>query len=225
MKLPPGPLGSHDSGRVVNVSRLKSLKRLSATANELNAMARSLKANKGSVYLADQATESKVKQLDLSNVQVLAFATHALITNQKGVPEPGLVLTPPKTQQDSNDFDDGFLSASEVAQLKLNADWVILSAYNTASDDGTLGAEGLSGLAKAFFYAGSRSLLVSHWSVESSSSVKLTTRMIKEAANDNKVGHAEALKRSIMHLMMEDKKTVYAHPMFWAPFSIVGEGK
>ena len=72
--------------------------------------------------------------------------------------EAGLVLTPPEK---SNEQDDGFQTASEVAQLKLNADWVILSACDTASSDGTPGAEGLSGLAKAFFFAGSRALLVS----------------------------------------------------------------
>ncbi len=93
---------------------------------------------------------------NLDDVRVLAFASHGLVAGQlKGAPELGLVLTPPEQ-------DDGFLTASAVAQLKLNAAWVILSACNTASSDGTPGAEGLSGLAKAFFYAGSRALLVSH---------------------------------------------------------------
>ncbi len=54
------------------------------------------------------------------------------------------------------------LTASEIATLDLDADWVILSACNTAAADGTPGAEGLSGMAKAFFYAGARALLVSH---------------------------------------------------------------
>ena len=81
----------------------------------------------------------------------------------EGTSEPGLILTPPKEQ---TDLDDGYLSASEVAALKLDADWVILSACNTAAG-GAEGAEALSGLARAFFYAGARAMLVSHWSVDS----------------------------------------------------------
>jgi CHAT domain-containing protein len=79
-----------------------------------------------------------------------------ILANQlKGLSEPGLVFTPPTK---GTDKDDGYLTAGEVAQLNLNADWVILSACNTAAPDGTPGAEGLTGLAKAFFYAGARSL-------------------------------------------------------------------
>ena len=81
----------------------------------------------------------------------------------KGLPEPALVLMPPKV---GTKADDGLLLASEIAQLKLNADWVVLSACNTAAGEGPDG-EGLSGLAKAFFYAGTRALLVSHWRISS----------------------------------------------------------
>jgi CHAT domain-containing protein len=106
----------------------------------------------------------------------------------------------------------------------LICDLVVLSTWNTASADGTPGADALSGLAKAFFYAGSRALLVSHWPVASDASVQLTTKMLKETANDNKIGRAEALKRSMLSLMNSQDKPHYAHPMFWAPFVVVGEG-
>ena len=99
----------------------------------------------------------------------------------------------------------------------------VMAACNTASSDGTPGAEGLSGLAKAFFYAGSRALLVSHWPVESRSAAKLTTRMLKEA-KDKTIGRAEALKRSMLAIMNTPKQPHLAHPMFWAPFTVVGEG-
>jgi CHAT domain-containing protein len=69
----------------------------------------------------------------------------------KGLVEPALVLTPPaKATPD----DDGLLTASKIATLKLNGDWVMLSACNTAAGDGTPDAGGMSGRAKAFFYAG-----------------------------------------------------------------------
>src|SRR5262249_57116814 len=107
----------------------------------------------------------------------------------------GLVLTPPARPTLD---DDGLLRASQVAQLKLNADFVILSACNTAASDGTPGAEGLSGLAKAFFYAGALSLLVSHWEVQSEPTVKLTTGLIRALTIDPSIGPSEALRRSIL---------------------------
>lgn len=91
--------------------------------------------------------------MSLADYRVISFATHGLVTGElKGLPEPALVLTPPA---EGTAADDGLLTASEIAQLDLRADWVVLSACKTAAG-GEPGAEGLSGLAKAFFYAGSR---------------------------------------------------------------------
>ena len=208
-------------GSIVDGKALRKLGRLPDTAKELRALAQTLSADETSLYLADRATESQIKDMDLSNTRVLAFSTHGLISGElRGVQEPGLVLTPPEK---GTEKDDGYLTASEVAGLKLNADWVILSACNTASSDGTPGAEGLSGLAKAFFYAGTRALLVSHWPVESSAATQLTTRMLQEIKT-KAVGRAEALKRSMIALMNAPGKEHFAHPMFWAPFIVVGEG-
>jgi CHAT domain-containing protein len=163
-----------------------------------------------------------VKTLDLSKYRTIAFATHgAMAGDIGGVGEAGLILTPPL--QGTTD-DDGYLSASEVARLKLNADWVVLSACNTAAADGTPGAEGLSGLAKAFFYAGARSLLVSHWWVASDATVPLTTTMLKEYEANPAQGKAEAHRKAMMALMVTPDHPEYAHPIFWAPFVIVGEG-
>ena len=108
-----------------------------------------------------------------------------------------------------------------MAQLKLNADWVILSACNTAAADGTPGANGLSGLAKAFFYAGSRALLVSHWPVVSDAAVTLTTSML--AAAKTGLTRAEAHRQAMM-AMIDTGLARNAHPALWAPFVVVGEG-
>ncbi len=83
----------------------------------------------------------------------------------------------------------------------------------------------ISALAKAFFYAGSRSLLVSHWAVSSDATVELTTHMFDEYAKHPERGKSEALRRSMLALMNNDEKPYYAHPMFWAPFVVVGEGE
>ena len=92
-----------------------------------------------------------MKKLPLGDYRVVYFATHGLVAGDvKGLAEPSLALTTPKQP---SDVDDGLLTASEVAQLKLNADWIVLSACNTAAGDKP-GAEAFSGLARAFFYAG-----------------------------------------------------------------------
>jgi CHAT domain-containing protein len=130
-----------------------------------------------------------------------------------------LILTPPEQQ---TELDDGYLSASEVAALKLDADWVILSACNTAAG-GAHGAEALSGLARAFIYAGARALLVSHWAVDSAATVMLITSAVGSITRDPKIGRAEAL-RGAMLAMIDKGEPEQAHPAYWAPFIVVGEG-
>ena len=207
---------------IADVEAIRKAPRLPETANELRAMAKALKSDQKSLWLQENATETKIKRLDLSKYRTLAFATHGVMAGEvKGIGEPGLILTPP--QQGSLE-DDGYLSGGEIAKLKLNADWVVLSACNTASADGTPGAEGLSGLAKAFFYAGARSLLVSHWPVASEATVPLTTGMLKEYKANPGQGKAEAHRKAMLELIDTPNHPEYANPLFWAPFVVVGEG-
>jgi CHAT domain-containing protein len=208
-------------GAIANVEEVRNLNSLPHTAGELRALSAAVKGDSKHIYLQKAATEQRVKSLDLSNSSIVAFATHGLITGELKTTEPALVLTPPEK---GTVLDDGLLTASEIAQLKLNANLVILSACNTAAGDGTAGAEGLSGLAKAFFYAGSKALLVSHWLVESGAAVKLTTGMLNYRVKNHTAGLAEALQQSMLSLMNTPGKPHYAHPSFWAPFVIVGEG-
>ena len=100
---------------------------------------------------------------------------------------------------------------------------MILSACNTAAADKP-GAAGLSGLAKAFFYAGARALLVSHWPVESTAATALTTTMFEKIKKNPTIGRAEALRQSMLQLASSKSEPYYAHPIFWAPFVVVGEG-
>ena len=195
-------LASLFRGAIANVDAVRNLAPLPGTADELRALSAAVKGDPKRIYLRKSATERMVKSLDLSDSRIIAFATHGLVAGDLKFAEPALVLTPPDK---GTALDDGLLTAGEVAQLKLNADLVILSACNTAAADDADGAEGLSGLAKAFFYAGSRALLVSHWPVVSDAAVKLTTAMLKATARDPAIGRAEALRRSMLALM-EDKK-------------------
>jgi CHAT domain-containing protein/Tfp pilus assembly protein PilF len=214
----PGVQGAE----IADVDFIRSRASLPETADELRSMAKILKADPSSVWLQEQATETRVKTMDLSRYRTLAFATHGTLAGQiSGAGEPGLLLTPPKV---GTVEDDGYLAASEIARLNLNADWVVLSACNTAAADGTPGAEGLSGMAKAFFYAGARSLLVSHWPVATEATVPLTTVMLKEYEAHPQRGKAQAQRKAMLALMNTPGRPEYAHPLYWAPFVVVGEG-
>jgi len=210
-------------GSLADRTALLGLPSLPETEGELEEMAKSLGAGPQDLLTGGKATETAIKGGALANARVVAFATHAVVAGQiTGLAEPGLVLTPPAQP---SELDDGFLTASEVAHdVKLDADWVVLSACDTAATDGTPGAEGLSGLAKAFFYAGARSLLVSHWAVESHAAVLLTTGAFQALAAAPEIARAEALRRSMLAMLDDKTHPFYAHPMFWAPFVLVGEG-
>jgi tetratricopeptide (TPR) repeat protein/CHAT domain-containing protein len=213
-------------GGLANVSDIKGQVPLPETADELCAVARDLKAQTGrDILLGAKATEREVKRLSAAGVlakyRMVHFATHGVLAGTlDGAQEPGLILTPPAM---ATEEDDGYLSASEIAALKLDADWVILSACNTAAGAATSAAT-LSGLARAFIYAQARALLVSHWAVDSDATVKLITGAVGAMARDAKVGRAEALRRSMLALI--DKGALHeAHPAYWAPFVLVGEGQ
>jgi len=152
---------------------------------------------------------------------VVYFATHGLVAGDvKGLAEPSLALTIPK---EPSELDDGLLTASEVAQLKLNADWVVLSACNTIAGDKP-GAEALSGLARAFFYAGARALLVSHWAVDSNAATRLTTSTFDLMKSDPSIGRAEGLRRAMLAYLNDTSQPLNAYPAFWGPFAVIGEG-
>jgi len=214
--------GGHQQADIVDVTRIRTLPRLPETADEIMAMAKILDAESKDIWLQAKASETNVKGLELSQYRILAFATHGIMAGEiSRITEPGLILTPPLQ---GTYLDDGYLSAGEIAQLQLNADLVLLSACNTAAADGSIGAEGLSGLAKAFFYAGARSLLVSHWPVNSEATVPLTTAMLREHQANPAQGKAAAHRKAMLALMTTPNHTEYGHPLFWAPFVVVGEG-
>ncbi len=209
---------------VASVEQLRAAPPLPETADELCAVARSVNANDADLYLGARATETEIKRLSesggLAKYRYIHFATHGALSGQvRGSPEPGLVLTPPDT---ATEADDGYLSASEISELKLDADWVILSACNTAAGEAE-DAESLSGLARAFFFAGARALLVSHWSVNSGATVKLITGAISRMTADKSIGRAEALRQAMLSLIYAGAD-YDAHPATWAPFVVVGEG-
>ncbi len=211
-------------GGHVDLDLLRAQLPLPETADELCAVAEDLKAQDGSVLLGSQASETALKSLsergELASYGILHFATHGALAGQIGPgAEPGLILTPP---QSPSDLDDGYLSASEIVNLKLDAGWVILSACNTAAG-GNGNNEALSGLARSFFYAGARSMLVSHWAVNSAATVKLITGAMAAMTANPRAGRAEALQQAELALI-DKGAPEEAHPAYWAPFVVAGEG-
>lgn len=164
------------------------------------------------------ATERFVKSTDLTKYKYLAIATHAAISSSEGGFKHGLVLTPPQTP---SLLDDGFLSHSEIRELSLNADLVVLSGCNTASSvDGEI-AGGLNGLASSFFYAGSNSVLASHWQVEDESTQKLMALFYKNISLGK--NNSKSIRSAISEFIDNESKPYQKHPLFWGAFQLVNK--
>ncbi len=196
---------------------------LHESADELREIAKVFGAPLTDIKLGKDATETAVKTTKLNGFRIVHFATHALVAgetaNYTDMAEPALVFTPPLVPSED---DDGLLTSSEIAAtLKLNADWVILSACNTADGDKP-GAEALSGLARAFFYAGAKSLLVSNWYLDTKAAVQLTTRTVQVMDQEKTMLPAEALRRAMLEMVDSPKNIDDPYPGVWAPFIVVG---
>jgi tetratricopeptide (TPR) repeat protein/CHAT domain-containing protein len=220
-----GSIGGVYSGAGVDPAQLRRQDPLPETADEACAVGRDLGAQEADIHLGERATEAGLKAMNASGAlrgyRILHFATHGLVAGETALfarsrSEPSLLLTPPLT---ATEEDDGLLTASEVAGLSLNAEATVLSACNTASASGAHNAEALSGLARAFFYAGSRSLLVTHWRVFSDAAVALVTDSFAERRRHPDIALAEALRRAMQASIAGGGPK--AHPAWWAPFVVV----
>ena len=213
------------NGRLLaNPAALRALPQLPGTVAELDSLRTSLAAPPASVRLGAAATERAAKALIGSQRGVLAFATHALPRGAIGLPEPGLVFTPP---QAPDAVDDGLLTLSEIAALSTPAQWAVLSACDTAA--GGPGGEVLSGLARAFLQAGVRNLLVSHWPVLDTVAPRLTgdlfARLNRPQPGSTLADPAVSLQAAMRAVRDTPDQPFHAHPAVWAPFVLVGDGR
>ncbi len=202
---------------------LRALAPLPDTAEEVNEVARALGGDANSVLLAANAREASFRAQPLDQYRVVYFATHGLLPGELHCQaEPGLVLSPPEMAASSTDA-DGLLEASEIAALRLNADLVVLSACNTAAaGGGRFGGDALEGLADAFFNAGARAVLASHWEVPSAETTRLMTGVFQRYGQDRMRSLAEALRQSQLDLT---RVPATAHPFNWAAFTLIGVGE
>ncbi|HEY6814367.1 MAG TPA: CHAT domain-containing tetratricopeptide repeat protein [Croceibacterium sp.] len=205
--------GLFRSGRPA-IASIGELPPLPNAAEELRAIAAALPGENDLILVGPDAAEESLKRADLSQARVLAFATHGLVSGElRGLWEPALLIG---TAEGSGE--DGLLGASEIARLRLNADWVILSACNTASGEDA-GAPAYSGLASAFAQAGARSLMLSHWRVRDDAAARLSVSTVRGASGG--LPRAEALRRAQLALIADRELPGAAHPAIWAPFVIV----
>ncbi|MBN8506847.1 MAG: CHAT domain-containing protein, partial [Burkholderiales bacterium] len=176
----------------------------------LQAIARSLGADpRADLRLGAAATRAAVLAADLSDRRVVAFATHGLLPGElPGLSKPALALAADGDASPLLELDD-------VLQLRLRAHWVLLSACNSAGAQ--QGDEALSGLVRGFFFAGARSVLATHWAVESESAAALSAAVFARAAPSR----AEALRRA--QLQLADGAPKWRHPYFWAGYALFGD--
>ena len=201
---------------------MAGMRRLTETATEVREVGDRLGAPASDDVLGADFTDDSIKsRKDLDQYRVLYFATHGLL------PRPGECLAQPALVTSLGEANsDALLDAVEILDLKLDADLVVLSACNTGgagSAGGGLGSTGeaLGGLARAFIYAGSRGLVVSHWEVDSKSALTLMTGMFTPGQPATAVSQSEALRQSELSLM---DSGAYSHPYYWAAFTVVGDG-
>ena len=214
----------------IDTAQLAVLPRLPDTRLELLAIAKALDVDAATaLYLGKDANEQNVETINLSRYRIVAFSTHGLVPGDiNGLTQPALALTAPDVAGIKG---DGLLTMEKILGLKLDADWVVLSACNTAAGFGA-GAEAASGLGSAFFYAGTRALLVTNWSVQSELARALITNIFLRQSADPGLSRGEALRQAMMALLdgpgavdaSGETLYTYAHPFFWAPYSVIGDG-
>jgi CHAT domain-containing protein len=212
--LTPVASGSAPAFRTANMARqVRELPALPATGPELYALGKSLAARRQQVLTGSEATEDAIRTANLAGANILAFATHGVTAGElEGLDEPALVVTP-------DGKDDGLLTASEIMRLRLSADWVLLSACNTAAG-GNGDDSGLAGLARAFLYAGGRNLLASHWAVRDDAAAFLSGETVRRYGRG--VDPAEALRQAMLRMIDGAAFRDSRQPINWAPFVFVG---
>ena len=195
----------------------RQLRALPGTRLELAAAAQIMGARPNEMVLAGAFTADAVRHAALAEFRVVHFATHGLLpTDLSCLDEPAVLASVPPGAPDAR---AALLSASQLLELKMEADAVILSACNSGGGDGA-GGESLSGLARAVFYAGARALLITHWYVDDIAAARLVATTLRNV--EAGAGLAEALRAA--QTEMRTRIPEWRHPAYWAAFAVIGVG-
>lgn len=197
-----------------------SLPELPETRVELKTIGTLLNSSSNDILVGKNSTEETFRNKPLYKYDIIHFATHNITdVSLKKSDQSGLVFTVGSTD---DKFDNGFLTAPEIARLKLNARLVVLSACNTARFDLAQATLGVRDLQVAFTVAGTPTVLASLWPVDSTTTKDLMVSFFRAWRGSN-IGAAEALARSIRQ-NLQKADIAHQHPRFWAPFIVFGYG-
>ena len=167
---------------------------------------------RSTVLEREKASEDLVKSANLADYKIIHFAAHGLIDDQKPA-RSAIILT-----LDNDPAEDGFLQMREVFNLKLNADLVVLSSCQTGLGQFIKG-EGIEGISRAFFYAGSSSVVMSLWTINDQVSAQFMERFYYHLKGTENL--AEALRQVKLEMIESD---IVSHPYYWAGFILSGDG-
>lgn len=177
------------------------------------------------IVIGSQATRQSVLDTSSSGVlmkkSVVLFATHGLAPGEiEDLFQPALLMA-----AEQNNDKPSLLELKDVMTLRMNADWVLLSACNTASAD-KKGGDPVSGLARGFIFAGARSILATHWHVDTESAANITTETLSKFNNNPRINRAQALQQTAIEMIEARKsKAEWSHPAHWAAYALVGDGR
>lgn len=209
----------HSSSRQFEIGGLKPIP---LAAQQLRSVAAALDASDQHIFLGRQATEFRLRSLNLSDFRVIAFATHGVVN--ENADESGQAALVLGTNGTDGAATDGLLTADEILHLDLQTEWVLLLACSTGAALGVSENNRQDSLATAFLDAGSRSVLATHWQTYSEVVLDMVRAIFREIALDKAILRAEALRRALDVFIQDEQRAYRAHPMLWAPFVIIGEG-
>jgi CHAT domain-containing protein len=159
------------------------------------------------------ANREAIMDGSIARERIIHFATHGMMDPRH--PEmSGLVLS---MFNKKGEYQDGYLRLSDVYNLKLSADLVVLSSCESALGK-DLGSEGIMGLPRAFLYAGARSVLVSLWKVDDEATVPLMKMFYSRLQRGEDPGRA--LRGAQLDML---KNTQLSDPYYWAGFLLEGD--
>jgi CHAT domain-containing protein len=191
----------------------EELGNLPGSAEEVLSAAATFAKDKNDVLVGSDASEGAFKKARLEGYRVIHLAVHG-VANQERPDQAALILL-----SDPAAGEDGILQATEVLQLRTNADLVVLSACDTAIGR-IQGAEGIANLARAFLLSGARSVVATLWQIDDTFSSTMMTQFYQHLAFGRSVAESLTLaKRDIMSMFGDA-----AVPYYWAGYTLEGVG-
>jgi CHAT domain-containing protein/ankyrin repeat protein len=201
------------------VDFIAALPQLKETKDEILSIASNFETDSVTTLFDREATENNLKKLNLDSFNSIVFATHATLAGEMNMQsEASLILSPEFT----NNTLDGLLTSSEIARMKINSEWVVLSACNTARSSSLDSSPTFSGLSNSFLYAGADAVLASHWPVESKSTAEFTKNVFSNLKRGRFLSKSSAYQRTAIQFLKGELSKEYSHPFYWSAFELIG---